>query len=78
MGEKSVPAAVRRSVQTASGEISYLEQGSGPVTLFVHGELANSHIWRHQLSGLSGARLFFPEERPAQFNREAPAHWTDS
>jgi pimeloyl-ACP methyl ester carboxylesterase len=56
MGEVRNPAAVRRSVQTASGEISYLEQGSGPVALFVHGVLVNSHIWRHQLAGLSGAR----------------------
>jgi hypothetical protein len=45
-GNKSLP--VRRSVQTASGRISYVEQGSGPVALFVHGVLLNSHLWRHQ------------------------------
>src|SRR5271170_7779507 len=51
---KSLP--VRRSVQTASGRISYIEQGSGPVALFVHGVLLNSHLWRHQLADLSDIR----------------------
>jgi hypothetical protein len=45
-GNKSLP--VRRSVQTASGRISYVEQGSGAVALFVHGVLLNIHLWRHQ------------------------------
>lgn len=31
-----------------------------------------------RLVELKGARLLFTEERPAQFNREAPAHWADS
>jgi pimeloyl-ACP methyl ester carboxylesterase len=51
---KSSP--VRRSVQTPSGRISYIEQGSGPVALFVHGVLLNSHLWRHQLADLSDIR----------------------
>jgi pimeloyl-ACP methyl ester carboxylesterase len=46
----------RSSVQTASGQISYLECGSGPVALFVHGVLLNAHLWRHQLTGLSDIR----------------------
>ena len=47
---------VRRSVQTASGRISYTEQGTGPVALFVHGVLLNGHLWRHQLADLSDIR----------------------
>jgi len=43
-------------VRTLSGEISYIEQGAGPVALFVHGVLLNSHLWRHQLSELSDIR----------------------
>lgn len=46
----------RRSVQTPSGRISYIERGSGPVALFVHGVLLNGHLWRHQLKHLSDAR----------------------
>ena len=45
-----------RSIETASGRISYAEAGSGPVALFVHGVLLNKHLWRHQLAGLSDIR----------------------
>jgi pimeloyl-ACP methyl ester carboxylesterase len=51
---KSSPT--RRSVQTASGRISYTEQGEGPVALFVHGVLLNGHLWRHQLAHMSDIR----------------------
>ena len=49
-------ATTPRSVQTASGRISYAEQGTGPVALFVHGVLLNGHLWRHQLAHLSDIR----------------------
>jgi pimeloyl-ACP methyl ester carboxylesterase len=52
--KKALP--VHRAVQTGSGRISYTEQGSGPVALFVHGVLLNGHLWRHQLSELSDIR----------------------
>jgi pimeloyl-ACP methyl ester carboxylesterase len=45
-----------RTVKTTSGLISYTEQGSGPVALFVHGVLLNSNLWRHQLDELSDIR----------------------
>ena len=53
-GKKPFP--IRHSVQTASGRISYLEQGAGPVALFVHGVLLNGHLWRHQLTNMSDIR----------------------
>jgi pimeloyl-ACP methyl ester carboxylesterase len=53
-GSKSLPT--RHSVKTASGRISYTEQGSGPVALFVHGVLLNGYLWRHQLADLSDIR----------------------
>ena len=49
-------SAIARTVQTASGRISYTEQGTGPVALFVHGVLLNGHLWRHQLADLSDIR----------------------
>jgi pimeloyl-ACP methyl ester carboxylesterase len=52
--KKSVP--VRRTVKTASGLISYTEQGTGPVALFVHGVLLNGYLWHHQLADLSDMR----------------------
>ncbi len=48
--------SMKQSVQTPSGRISYTEQGSGPVALFVHGVLLNGYLWRHQQAGLSGVR----------------------
>jgi pimeloyl-ACP methyl ester carboxylesterase len=46
----------RRSVVTPSGHISYVENGNGPVALFVHGVLLNSYLWRHQLTALGDER----------------------
>src|SRR5215831_10216632 len=46
----------RGSVKTPSGRIGYMEQGTGPVALFVHGVLLNGHLWRHQLADLSDIR----------------------
>jgi pimeloyl-ACP methyl ester carboxylesterase len=48
--------AQRKSVVTPSGRVSYVEQGSGPVALFVHGVLLNGYLWRHQLAELSDLR----------------------
>jgi pimeloyl-ACP methyl ester carboxylesterase len=54
--DQSKRSPSRHSVQTASGRISYVEQGTGPVALFVHGVLLNGHLWRHQLAELSDIR----------------------
>jgi pimeloyl-ACP methyl ester carboxylesterase len=52
----SLSSVLRRNMEVPSGRINYLEQGSGPVALFVHGVLLNSYLWRHQLAGLSNIR----------------------
>jgi pimeloyl-ACP methyl ester carboxylesterase len=54
--ERNKPVAERKQVETPSGRISYLEQGRGPVALFVHGVLLNSYLWRNQLAELSDIR----------------------
>jgi len=46
----------RQSIETPSGQISYVEKGKGPVALFVHGVLLNGYLWRHQLDALSDVR----------------------
>ena len=48
--------AVRSSVTTVDGEISYLERGSGPTALFVHGVLMNGHLWDGTIEPLSSVR----------------------
>jgi pimeloyl-ACP methyl ester carboxylesterase len=54
--EGDKPSAIQHSVQTVSGRISYTEQGTGAVALFVHGVLLNGYLWRHQLADLSDIR----------------------
>jgi pimeloyl-ACP methyl ester carboxylesterase len=56
MLDQKTSVAHRGSAQTPSGRISYVEQGTGPVALFVHGVLLNGHLWRYQLAGLSDIR----------------------
>jgi pimeloyl-ACP methyl ester carboxylesterase len=46
----------RRSVETASGKIAFVERGSGPAAVFLHGVLLNGYLWRHQLAALSDVR----------------------
>jgi pimeloyl-ACP methyl ester carboxylesterase len=62
----------RRSVDTPSGCISYVEQGSGPVALFVHGILLNGYLWRHQLAQLSTLRRCIAVDLLAHGNTEIP------
>jgi pimeloyl-ACP methyl ester carboxylesterase len=52
----SASGLTQHSIETPSGRIAYLEAGTGPVTLFVHGVVLNKHLWRHQLAGLSDIR----------------------
>src|SRR5436190_14200767 len=53
---EDVMGAVKHTVQTASGRISYIEQGEGRVALFVHGVLLNGYLGRHQLAHLCNIR----------------------
>src|SRR6266700_2999711 len=68
--DENQPPASRLNVQTASGRISYTEQGTGPVALFVHGVLLNGHLWRHQLANLSDIRRCMAVDLLAQGDTE--------
>jgi pimeloyl-ACP methyl ester carboxylesterase len=48
--------ARRRFADTPSGRIAYVEQGTGPVALFLHGVPLNGLHWRYVMAGLAGAR----------------------
>lgn len=52
----TLATTTKRKVATPSGYISYVESGSGPVALFVHGVLLNGNLWRYQLEELSDVR----------------------
>jgi len=65
--------ANRRQIKTPSGTIGYVEQGSGPVALFVHGVLLNGYLWRHQLAQLSDVRRCIAVDLLAHGNTEVSA-----
>ncbi len=65
--------ADQRSVNTPSGDIHYVERGSGPVALFVHGVLLNSYLWRHQLAELGDLRRCIAVDLMAHGNTEISA-----
>jgi pimeloyl-ACP methyl ester carboxylesterase len=63
----------QHKVETASGTISYVEYGQGPVALFVHGVLLNSYLWRHQLAQLGDVRRCIAVDLLAHGDTEIPA-----
>jgi pimeloyl-ACP methyl ester carboxylesterase len=46
----------RRFADVRSGRIAYLEQGDGPVALFVHGVPLNGYHWRHVIDRVQHRR----------------------
>lgn len=64
----------KQSVSTPSGRISYTDRGTGPVALFVHG-LSKTIPGTKRRVEFEGARIFFPEERPEDFNKELRDFW---
>jgi len=66
---------IRRFAEVKSGRIAYIDQGEGPVALFVHGVPVNGYHWRHIIDRVKGRRrciavdlmgLGFTEIAPAQ------------
>jgi pimeloyl-ACP methyl ester carboxylesterase len=62
--------AAQRVADTPSGCIHYVEQGEGPVALFVHGVLLNGYLWRHQLTELADLRRCIAVDLMAHGNTE--------
>jgi pimeloyl-ACP methyl ester carboxylesterase len=56
--------AHRHTAATRSGEISYIDVGSGPVALFVHGIATNAYLWRHVISALATQRRCIAPDLP--------------
>src|SRR5258708_11825831 len=48
--------AHRRVIRTRSGEISYIDIGTGPVALFVHGIATSAFLWRNVIEALTTQR----------------------
>ena len=54
----------RRTVSGPAGEVSYLDVGQGPVTLFVHGVFTNALLWRNCLRRLADHRRCIAVDLP--------------
>ena len=48
--------ANRNMVSTKSGEISYIDIGTGPAAVFVHGVGSNAYLWRHVIGAVADVR----------------------
>jgi pimeloyl-ACP methyl ester carboxylesterase len=56
--------AHRHTVVTRSGQISYIDIGTGPVALFVHGIATNAYLWRHVIGALTSQRRCIAVDLP--------------
>src|SRR5579859_6811464 len=56
--------AHRHTARTVSGDISYLDIGTGPVALFVHGIATNAYLWRHVIGAVAGQRRCIAVDLP--------------
>src|SRR5271165_23184 len=56
--------AHRHTVTTRSGEISYIDIGTGPTALFVHGISTNAHLWRNVIGELADQRRCIAVDLP--------------
>jgi pimeloyl-ACP methyl ester carboxylesterase len=56
--------AHRHTAVTRSGDISYIDTGTGPAALFVHGLGTNAYLWRNVIAGLSGQRRCIAVDLP--------------
>ncbi len=54
----------RGRVSTASGDVSYVDVGEGPVALFVHGVGTNNLLWRKVTAELAGERRCVAPDLP--------------
>ncbi|MGH3327463.1 MAG: alpha/beta fold hydrolase [Streptomycetales bacterium] len=54
----------RSTVSGEIGEISYIDVGDGPITLFVHGVFTNGQLWRNCVRRLSSHRRCIAVDLP--------------
>ena len=67
---KSISSSTKRSIYTASGYITYTEQGMGPSVLFVDGVSFDNDIWSTQLAAISDLRRVVVVDLLAHVDRE--------
>jgi pimeloyl-ACP methyl ester carboxylesterase len=56
--------AHRHTAATRSGDLSYIDTGTGPAALFVHGLATNAYLWRNVIAGLTSQRRCIAVDLP--------------
>lgn len=54
----------RHTVRTPSAEVSYIDAGSGPAALFVHGVATNAYVWHELIPLLTDVRRCIAVDLP--------------
>jgi pimeloyl-ACP methyl ester carboxylesterase len=54
-----------KTVTTDAGDIAYVDEGLGPVALFVHGVFVSSRLWQGVIDGVSDMRRCIAVDLPA-------------
>jgi pimeloyl-ACP methyl ester carboxylesterase len=67
--------AHRRTATTELGEIAYLDVGTGPAALFVHGAFTNAVFWRNVLGAASSQRRCIAVDLPAHGQTRTTESW---
>jgi pimeloyl-ACP methyl ester carboxylesterase len=57
--------AHRRTIRTDRGELSCIDIGEGPTTVFVHGVCFGAHVWRNVVGAIAGERRRIAIDLPA-------------
>ena len=72
MSRRSISTIAKRSIQTRSGRISFMEKGAGPVALFVHGIVLNPQLVIDELTALSDLRHVISVELLGEGDTDIP------
>ncbi|MDQ7804108.1 alpha/beta hydrolase [Amycolatopsis sp. A133] len=62
----------RGRVSTASGDVSYVDVGEGPVAVFLHGAGTNNLLWRKAIAELAGVRRCLAPDLPGHGGSPVP------
>jgi pimeloyl-ACP methyl ester carboxylesterase len=60
-------------ISTRCGDVAYLEEGTGPAALFIHGVFLNADLWRHQIGDLADIRRCLAVDLLAHGESSCPA-----
>lgn len=64
--------ALRRTIDTPTGPVSFVDTGAGPTAVFVHGVGTNAYLWNEVIDRLRDERRCIALDLPAHGHSPAP------